>query len=69
MKTKLADKEVTIYGEQSSLEAIDSVTASVSLTGITKQTKIKVPLTASGVSIDPDEVQVTLTPVKKSDSK
>ncbi|MCT4425173.1 CdaR family protein [Lactococcus cremoris] len=64
VKTKISDKNVTLSGEKSALEAINSVEGTVDITGIVKETKITVPLHAAGVSIDPQEVEVTLTPVK-----
>lgn len=64
VKTKISDKNVTLSGEKSALEAINSVEGTVDITGIVKETKITVPLHAVGVSIDPQEVEVTLTPVK-----
>lgn len=65
MKTKLSDEKVTIYGEQSKLDEMSSVEANVSITGITKETKVSVPLQQSGISIRPRTIDVTLTPVKK----
>ena len=65
MKTSLSDKEATIYGEQNRLDEISSISATVSRTGITKETKISVLLSAPGVSVRPREIEVTLTPVKK----
>lgn len=65
MKTKLSADTVTISGEESSLDAITKIPANISVTGVTKETKVKVPLSASGVTLDPKEVEVTLIPVKK----
>ncbi|MEI3643910.1 YbbR-like domain-containing protein [Lactococcus cremoris] len=64
VKTKISDKNVTLSGEKSALDAINSVEGTVDITGIVKETKITVPLHAAGGSLDPQEVEVTLTPVK-----
>ena len=56
---------VCASGEESSLDAITKIPANISVTGVTKETKVKVPLSASGVNLDPKEVEVTLIPVKK----
>ncbi|MDM5144456.1 hypothetical protein ICE98_01551 [Lactococcus lactis] len=64
MKTKVSDKTVTLSGEKSALEAINSVEGTVDITGIVKETKVTVPIRATGVSADPQEVEVALTPVK-----
>ena len=64
--TKVSDKTVTLSGEKSALEAINEVEASVDISGVVKETKVTVPIRATGVSADPQEVEVTLTPVKIS---
>ncbi|MRM77554.1 hypothetical protein GJI91_01130 [Lactococcus lactis subsp. cremoris] len=66
IKTKVSDKTVTLSGEKSALEAINEVEASVDISGVVKETKVTVPIRATGVSADPQEVEVTLTPVKIS---
>lgn len=65
IKTKLSDATVTISGEQNQLDEVSSLDAIVNIAGVTKETKVSVSLSASGLSIRPQTVDVTLTPVKK----
>ena len=62
---KLAKSTVNISGEQKYIDNISNITANIDVTDIKKETTITVPLSADGVTITPDEMQVVVTPVKK----
>ena len=65
IKTSLSHKTVTISGEQSALDKVDSVDATVNISGVTQKETVNVDIQAAGVSVKPSQVEVTLTPVKK----
>ena len=65
MKTSLSQKTVTISGEQSALDKINSVDATVNISNITEKETVNVDIQADGASVKPSQVEVTLTPVKK----
>ena len=56
---------MTISGEQSALDKVDSVDATVSISGVTQKETVNGDIQADGVSVKPSQVEVTLTPVKK----
>ena len=55
----------TISGEQKFIDEISSITANINVANITKETTIKVPLSQDNVTISPNVIDVTVTPVKK----
>ncbi|MEG1220253.1 MAG: CdaR family protein, partial [Lactococcus sp.] len=65
MKTSLSQKTVTISGEQSALDKIESVDATVNISNITEKETVNVDIQADGASVKPSQVEVTMTPVKK----
>lgn len=66
LRQKYLIKQLLFQEKKSALEAINEVEASVDISGVVKETKVTVPIRATGVSADPQEVEVTLTPVKIS---
>ena len=62
---KLAKDTVTISGEQKYIDNISSITANIDVTDITKETVIKVPLSADNITTSPNQIEVTVTPTKK----
>ena len=65
MKTSLSQKTVTISGEQSALDKINSVDATVNISNITEKETVNVDIQADGASVKPSQVEVRMTPVKK----
>ncbi|MGT2907151.1 CdaR family protein [Streptococcus dentiloxodontae] len=57
--------QVTISGTQEELDAISSVTATVDISAITKDTTKTVTLSAKDVSVEPETVKVNLKTTKK----
>ena len=62
---KLAKDTVTISGEQKYIDNISNITANIDVTDITKETVIKVPLSADNITTSPNQIEVTVTPTKK----
>lgn len=62
---KLAKENVTISGEQKYIDAISNITANIDVTGITKETTMKVNLSQDNIALSPNTIDVTVTPVKK----
>ena len=62
---KLSKDTATISGEQKFIDEISSITANINVANITKETTIKVPLSQDNVTISPNVIDVTVTPVKK----
>lgn len=62
---KLSKDKANISGEQKYLDEISNLTANIDVTNITKETTIKVPLSADNVTTSPNVIDVTVTPVKK----
>jgi YbbR domain-containing protein len=62
---KLSKEQVNISGEQKYLDEISNITANIDVTNITKETTVKVPLSADNVTTSPNAIDVTVTPVKK----
>ena len=59
----LAENTAIIGGEQSKLDTIESIAVPVDVSGITKETKQKVHVPVeSGLTVDPTEVTVTISP-------
>ena len=56
---------VTISGEQKYIDNISNITANIDVTDITKETVIKVPLSADNITTSPNQIEVTVTPTKK----
>ncbi|GFH40758.1 CdaR family protein [Lactococcus insecticola] len=61
----LGQKTANIAGEQKYISKISSITANIDVTNITKETTVKVPLSANNVTTSPSLIEVTVTPVKK----
>jgi len=62
---KLSKDTANISGEQKFIDDVSSITANIDVTNITKETTIKVPLSEDNVTISPNVIDVTVTPVKK----
>ncbi|MGO3297363.1 MAG: CdaR family protein [Pseudolactococcus laudensis] len=62
---KLSKDTANISGEQKFIDDVSSITANIDVTNITKETTIKVPLSQDNVTISPNVIDVTVTPVKK----
>jgi YbbR domain-containing protein len=62
---KLAKEKVNVAGEQAYIDSIANVTANIDVTHITKETTVNVPLSADNVTITPNVIEVTVTPIKK----
>ncbi|MFC3932912.1 CdaR family protein [Streptococcus dentapri] len=56
---------VTIQGDQETLNNIDELAVSVDISNITKNTTKTVKLSAEGVTVNPEEIEVKLTTKKK----
>jgi YbbR domain-containing protein len=61
----LSKDTANISGEQKFIDDVSSITANIDVTNITKETTIKVPLSEDNVTISPNVIDVTVTPVKK----
>ncbi|MDR1606615.1 MAG: hypothetical protein LBS41_05840 [Streptococcaceae bacterium] len=62
---KLAKETADVSGEQKFIDKVSSITANIDVTNITKETVVKVPLSADNVKTSPNVIEVTVTPVKK----
>lgn len=65
MKTSLSQDTVQILGEQAALDKINNIEVEADVSGVTQGKQIKVNLQAADVTVHPQTITVTLTPVKK----
>ncbi|WP_096817697.1 CdaR family protein [Lactococcus fujiensis] len=65
IKTSVSSEKVKIYGQQTALDKITSITVSADITGVRAEKKIEATVSADGVSVKPGTVEITLSPVKK----
>ncbi|GFH42897.1 hypothetical protein Hs30E_14480 [Lactococcus hodotermopsidis] len=62
---KLSKTTANISGEQQYIDQFSNITANIDVTNITKETTLKVALSADNVTVSPTVVDVVVTPIKK----